>query len=234
MTRVPRLTALRRGQLTSAGYYEITPEAAHGYRALAAVFLPTLIVLYAIAAGGYSLLAFLVTIVAVLLGWELPAVLVRQKASVRLNQIDHDLPQFLDLMVATIEAGSAFGAAMDSVASRFQGPLGDEMRLTIRQQSLGIGTERALTDMVDRLETPSIRSFVRTVIRVESHGVSIGPVMRHLASEIRQRRRDVARERIQKAPIKMLFPLAFLILPALLLVILFPAMYNILHVLSRG
>ena len=78
-----------------------------------------------------------------------------------------------------------------------------------------------------------MRAFVRTVIRAESHGASIGPVLRHLASDIRQRRRDAAREKIQKAPIKLLFPLAFLILPALLLAILFPAMYNIVHTLSR-
>lgn len=231
MRRVRRLKVLPKGQLTAAGYYELTPEAVHGYRVIAAVFLPTLILLYAVSGGGFSLLTFAFIIAVAVGGWELPAVAIRYRARSRLDRIDHDLPQFIDLLVAIIEAGSAFGAALSGVANRFQGPLGDELNLTMRQQALGIGTERALNEMVERCDMPSMRAFVRTVIRADSHGASIGPVLRHLALDIRQRRRDDARERIQKAPIKMLFPLAFLILPALLLVILFPAMYNIVHTL---
>jgi tight adherence protein C len=231
---VPRLKPLRRGQLTAAGYYEATPDAVHGYRAMAALLLAALVVLYSAASGAFSFLGLVVTAIAAVAGWELPAVLIRHRGDSRLNKIDHDLPQFIDLLVATIEAGSAFGGALSGVAGRFQGPLGEELSLTMRQQSLGMATELALTDMAERVETPSVRAFVRTIIRAESHGASIGPVLRHLASDIRQRRRDAAREKIQKAPIKMLFPLAFLILPALLLVILFPAMYNILHVLSHA
>jgi tight adherence protein C len=234
MEHVPRLTPLRRGELTAAGYYEATAEAVHGYRAMAAIFLPALVILYGIGAGGFSALTLFVAVAAAVLGWRLPAMLIRHRGTTRLDKIDHDLPQFIDLLVATIEAGSAFGGALSGVAGRFHGPLGEELSLTMRQQSLGMGTDVALTDMAERVETPSVRAFVRTVIRAESHGSSIGPVLRHLASDIRQRRRDAAREKIQKAPIKMLFPLAFLILPALLLVILFPAMYNIIHVLSHA
>lgn len=233
MTYVPRLTPLPRGELSAAGYYELTPEAVHGYRAFAAVFLPALVLLYALS-NSFSLLILAMLIIAVIVGWRLPAMAIQHRARSRLDRIDHDLPQFIDLLVAIVEAGSAFGGALNGVANRFHGPLGDELKLTMRQQSLGIGTERALSDMVERCDTASVRAFVRTVIRAESHGSSIGPVMRHLASDIRQRRRDAAREKIQKAPIKMLFPLALLILPALLLVILFPAMYNIIHTLSHG
>jgi tight adherence protein C len=232
LRHIPRLKPVPKGVLTAAGYYELKPETVHGYRVAGALFLPALILLYAATTGGASLLTFALLIAAAIGGWELPALVIRHRARRRLDKIDHDLPQFIDLLVAIIEAGSAFGSALNGVADRFHGPLGDELQLTMRQQSLGIGTERALNDMAERCDTPSMRAFVRTVIRADSHGSSIGPVLRHLAREIRQRRRDAARERIQKAPIKMLFPLAFLILPALLLVILFPAMYNIIHTLN--
>jgi pilus assembly protein TadC len=231
---VPRIPALRRGELTAAGFYELSREALHGYRALATIFFPALILLYAISHGGLSVPRVILMLVVGGAGWQLPALYVRQRARSRLNEIDRDLPQFIDLLVATIEAGSAFGGALSSVTGRFHGPLGAELRLTMRQQSLGIGSERALSDMVERCDTPSLRAFVRTIIRAESHGSAIGPVMRHLASDIRQRRRAAAREKIQKAPIKMIFPLAFLILPALLLVIMFPALYNVVKVLGHG
>ena len=231
--RLPQISAVKRGELTAAGHYEMTPQALHGYRGLAATILPGLAVLYGFASGGFSFLGIVLIIAIGVLGWEMPAIIVRRQARLRLDKIDRDLPQFIDLLVATVEAGVAFGGALGSVANRVKGPLGDELRLTMHQQQLGIATERALNDMLERVETPSVRAFVRAVIRAESHGVSIGPVMRHLAHDIRQRRRDVARERIQKAPIKMLIPLVLFILLPLLMVILFPAMYNILHILAH-
>jgi tight adherence protein C len=230
---LPRVPAVRRGELTAAGFYELSREALHGYRALAAVTFPALVLLYGMSHGGLSLIVIALMVVIGGIGWQVPALFVRSRARRRLDEIDRDLPQFIDLLVATIEAGSAFGGALESVTGRSKGPLGAELRLTMRQQNLGIGVERALNDMVERVDTASVRAFVRTVIRAESHGSSIGPVMRHLASDIRKRRRDEAREKIQKAPIKMMFPLALLILPALLLVILFPALYNVVHILSH-
>ena len=227
------LPALQRGELTAAGIYDMTPEAVHGYRTLCTTFVTLLLAFYALAAGGFSAVGLLLTVTVIVLSWELPSILIRSRGRSRLNAIDRDLPQFLDLVVATVEAGISFGGALTGAASRIQGPLGDELRIAMQQQSLGISSERSLNDMADRVYTPSVRSFARAVIRAESHGVSIGPVLRHLSAEIRNRRRDAAREKVQKAPIKMLFPLVLFILVPLLMVIMFPAMYNILHVLSH-
>ena len=88
---------------------------------------------------------------------------------------------------------------------------------------MGLSTERALTNLLERCETPSMRAFVRAVQQGETLGVSIGQMMRSLASETRKRRRQAAREQVLKAPTKMLFPLIFLIFPALLIVLLYPA-----------
>lgn len=228
----PRLPAVTSKDLSAAGYYEITPQAVHGYRAMATLFLPGLLLLMALAGGGLSMFVTLLILASAALTWEGPAVLIRGRGRSRLDKIDRALPQFIDLVVATVEAGISFGGALNGSAARLSGPLGEELRLALQQQNLGLSMERALGDMLDRVETPSVRAFVRAVNRAEAHGVSIGPMMRHLAHDIRQRRRDVAREKIQKAPIKLMFPLVLFILPALLLVIMFPALYNLMHMLK--
>jgi tight adherence protein C len=94
--------------------------------------------------------------------------------------------------------------------------------------------QAALANLLRRCEVPSIRAFVRAVTQSEHLGISIGHVMRELSSDIRKRRRQIIEEKAQKAPIKILFPLAFLILPALLLVVLFPGAYNIVETLGGG
>jgi tight adherence protein C len=86
--------------------------------------------------------------------------------------------------------------------------------------------------MATRCDTPSVRAFVRTVTRGESMGVSIGPMLRELATEVRRRRRHAAKEKMMKAPVKLLFPLMLLIFPALMVVILFPAGYTLAQNLS--
>jgi tight adherence protein C len=230
ITTVPALTPLERGRLTAAGFYDLLPEVAHGYRVLTALFLPSLIILYEVAAGGgFSMLTLLVVGVAATAGWVLPATVIRQRGNARLADMDKRLPELIDLLTATVEAGMGFEGSIKLVTDRFEGGLGDELRLTLKQQSLGISSTRALEDMVERCDTPSIRAFVRTVIRAESLGSSIGPVLRELAGDLRRRRRQTAREKMQKAPVKMIFPLMFLIFPALMIVILYPAAYSVLQ-----
>lgn len=91
---------------------------------------------------------------------------------------------------------------------------------------MGLSTNEALRNLVVRCETPLMRSFVRSVLQGETLGVSIGQIMRDLALDMRKRRRQAAEERAQKAPIKLLFPLVFLIFPAMFVVLLGPAFLN--------
>src|SRR5919204_669865 len=106
------------------------------------------------------------------------------------------------------------------------GSLSDEVRLALQEQRMGLATNEALSGMLSRCDTPSMRSFVRSVIQGETLGVSIGNIMRNLATEMRKRRRAAAEERAQKAPIKMLFPLIFLIFPPMFIVLLYPAVQS--------
>jgi tight adherence protein C len=166
--------------------------------------------------------------------WYLPVAMIRTRGQRRLEQVDRDLPELIDVLTATIEAGLGFGGSLQMVANRFDGPLGVELRLTLQEQTMGLSTEAALSNMLERCETPSVRSFVRAVLQGDSLGVSIGTTLRNVAADSRKRRRARARERAQRAPVKLLFPLVFLIFPALLIVLMFPTVYNIIHVLTGG
>jgi tight adherence protein C len=232
MRHVKSLKPLEARELLAAGIYERSVESVHGWRVIAAVGLPAAILLPALAGGSVSLLKVVLVCLAGLIAWLLPAAVIRTRGQRRLDQVDAALPELIDVLTATIEAGLGFAGSLALCAERFDGPLGQELRLTLQEQTMGLSTNAALANMRERCDTPSVRAFVRAVGQGESLGVSIGAMMRNLASETRKRRRARAQERIQEAPVKLLFPLIFLIFPALLLVLLYPAIHNVLTTLG--
>ena len=228
-TIAKRLGGLReeklRAELVAAGMYGTTPRKFLGYRILCAVGVPAVWLWSASAAGYPGALTGLGLIFALAVGWVAPMTLVRKRAQRRFEKIDYELPELIDLLVVTVEAGLGFNGSLQVASERVQGPLGDELRLTMQQQSMGLTTNEALTNMLERCDTPLMRSFVRSVLQGETLGVSIGKIMRDLATEMRKRRRQAAEEKAQKAPIKILFPLVFLIFPAMFVILLGPAVY---------
>jgi tight adherence protein C len=220
-----REASLRRS-LVAAGIYGLAPRKFLGYRVLAAVSA-ALAWFWLSSTVGYSgLVVFAGTLMAVLIGWTIPMTIVRRRARERSAKIDYELPNLIDLIVVTVEAGLGFTGSLQLAAERFGGPLGEELRLTLQEQSMGLSTNEALRNLLDRCDTPLMRSFVRSVLQGETLGVSIGQIMRDLAVDMRKRRRQAAEERAQKAPIKLLFPLVFLIFPAMFVVILGPAVFS--------
>jgi tight adherence protein C len=207
--------------LVAAGYYTADPVMFVGYRALAGI---TGALLGAWLLAGPALL-FGVAFGAAL-GWIGPQFVLRKRGDRRLAQIELGLPELIDLLVVTVEAGLGFSGSMQVAATKLPGPLGEEVRLALQEQRMGLSTNEALSGMLGRCDTPSMRSFVRSVIQGETLGVSIGNIMRNLALEMRKRRRAAAEERAQKAPIKMLFPLIFLIFPPMFIVLLYPAVQS--------
>jgi tight adherence protein C len=218
-----------RHQLMTAGMYTTSPNTFLGYRVLGSIILPVAMVWMLSATGTSGGLVILGGILGVSTGWSVPMSVVRRRAQQRMERVEVDLPELIDLLVVTVEAGLGFNGSLRVAADRFHGPLRDELRLTLQEQRLGLPTNTALTHLLERCETPSMRSFVRSVIQGETLGVSIGHIMRSLGIEMRKRRRQYAEERAQKAPVKMLFPLVFLLLPALFIVLLFPALYIFLQ-----
>jgi tight adherence protein C len=223
--------ALRK-ELQAAGLYTLTARKFMGYRALAAVALPLLWLWYASSSGAGPLRFIAGLLFAIALGWQGPLVFVRRRSRMRLDEIDMQMPELIDLLVTTVEAGVAFSGSLRLAATRFQGALGQELRLALQEQEMGLSANEALANMLNRADTPAMRSFVRSILQGETLGVSIGKIMRDLAIEMRKRRRQMAEERVQKAPTKMLFPLVFLIFPAMFVVILGPAAIQILHTIA--
>lgn len=216
-----------RRHLMEAGLYTTPPGRILGYQALGGIVLPALWLWLTVSTGTAAILILLGLVLTALGGWTLPMTILKRRGQRRIDQIDYEMPELIDTLVTTVEAGIAFNASLQIAAQRFRGPLAEELRLTIQEQNMGLATGEALEHMLDRCDTPAVRSFVRSIVQGELLGVSIGRTLRNLASEMRKRRRQRAEERAQKAPVKMLFPLVFLLLPAMFVIVLGPAVLQI-------
>jgi tight adherence protein C len=218
-----------REQLMAAGMYTTSPRTLLGYRVLAAALLPIVIL---IVTGGSQLLDFLAALLLMFAGWVFPLTYVQRKGRKRLQEIDRRLPDLIDLLCVMVEAGLSFSAALRQAAPEFAPPLSDELRLTLQEQTMGLGVDEALSNMADRADTPAMRSFVRAMSQGERMGISTGQIMRALSHEMRARRKSLAEEKAQKAPVLMLFPLVFLIFPSMFIVLMTPAVINLIHSLK--
>jgi tight adherence protein C len=220
-------------RLVAAGLYTVAPRKFIGYQTLAAMTLPIAWFTFFGSTGLSNALLVPTCIAAFVLGWRAPLIIVDRRARYRLEQVDYDLPELVDLLVVTVEAGLGFAGSLQVASERIPGPLGQELRLALQEQNMGLTTEEALRNVLVRADTPAVRSFVRAVTQGETLGVSIGDILRSLATEMRKRRRAAAEERAQKAPIKILFPLVFLIFPAMFVILLGPAVFNFLDAFGR-
>jgi tight adherence protein C len=223
-----------RRELMAAGMYRTTPVTLVGYRVISAVSLLMTGLWLAATSGMSGPLVPLTVLILLAMGWLAPVTIVRRRARTRLEHIDRELPELVDLLVVSVESGLGLSSSMKLAAERLKGPLGDEMRLAMQEQTMGLPTDQVLANILTRSDTPAMRSFVRSVRQGESLGVSIGQILRNLAVEMRKRRRGAAEERAQKAPIKILFPLALLIFPALFVVLLAPAMFKLVDAIGGG
>ena len=214
-----------RGLLISAGMYRTSVRTLIGYRVLASV---------GFGACGLLLSHNFVMLVAIALflavcGWTFTLTYVRRRAKSRAQEIEREIPNLIDQLVVTLEAGIGFSSSLQLAASRFMGALGEEMRLTLQEQRMGVELKESLTNLRERIDSPNLKSFVRSVVQGERLGVSIGNVMRDLSIDMRKRRRQRAEEQAQKTPVKMLIPLIFFILPSLFIVVLAPPMIGFLN-----
>jgi tight adherence protein C len=217
-----------RRDLLAAGLYSTSPRTLVGYRALGlicGVCIGFLLgggliggVLFAACFGG--------------LGWILPLTYVRRKGKLRAGVIDREVPDMIDQVVVTLEAGVGFASSLQLAAERLSGPLGVEMRLTLQEQRMGLPLSQSLVHLRDRVDSFNVRSFTRAVTQGERLGVSIGAIMRELALDMRKRRRQAAEEAARKTPVKILIPLVFFILPSMFIVLLGPAMLKIVDQLG--
>ncbi len=168
----------------------------------------------------------LLAIVFALLGFMLPDLVVSFKARGRRDQIKAALPDALDLLAVSVEAGLGFDAAIQKLTEHMEGPLIDEFALALGEMRIGETRQNGLQKMVDRVQAPELASFVRAIIQADQLGISLGRILRVQATDTRNKRQAAAEEKAMKAPIKMLFPTALFIFPAMFIIILGPAFLN--------
>src|SRR6266536_1579420 len=148
-----------RAELMAAGMYGTSPRKFLGYRILCGVGVPAFWLWSASAAGYPAALALLGLLCALGAGWVAPMTIVRRRAQRRLGQIDYELPELIDLLVVTVEAGLGFVGSLQMAAKRLDGPLGEELRLTLQEQNMGLSISEGLHNMMLRADTPAMRSF---------------------------------------------------------------------------
>ncbi|HHY31737.1 MAG TPA: type II secretion system F family protein [Firmicutes bacterium] len=171
--------------------------------------------------------ALLLAFVVAALGWLVPEMMMQSKRKEREKQIRKSLPDVLDLLTVSVEAGLGFDAALAKVVERKKGPLADEFALLLQEIRMGKSRRDALREVSERVKIDDITSFIASVIQADQLGVSIANILRIQSAQVRTKRRQQAEEAGMKAPIKMLFPLIFFIFPTLFVVLLGPAIIQV-------
>lgn len=161
-------------------------------------------------------------------GFYLPHIMLTSRVTRRQKEIRNAMPDALDLLTICVEAGLGFDAAMSKVAEKWQTELSLAFARVIREVQLGKVRRDALKDMADRLGIAEMTSFVAAIIQSEQLGVSMAKVLRIQSDQMRLKRRQRAEEEAHKAPIKMLIPMALLIFPSIMIIILTPAVISIM------
>jgi len=167
-------------------------------------------------------------VAAAIAGYFAPSVVLYQLAYERTERIRRTLPDALDLLSISVEAGLSFDAALAQVARKTTGPVADEFFRVLQEMQIGLGRADAMRALGDRTDLPELRTFVTAMVQAESFGIPVASVLRIQSREMRVRRTQRAEELAQKVPVKILFPLIFCILPSLFIVILGPAAISIL------
>ncbi len=211
-----------RHDLTVAGNpYGLTVTDFLGIRFLAGVLGAGLGLLLMAVSG--STRAALFPVLLGFMGFYLPNFWLKMRMSARQNEIVRALPDALDMLTIAVDAGLGFDAALLKIGEKWDHALAQEFNRVVTEIRLGKTRREALRDMADRLDVPDLSNFVAVLIQAEQLGLGIAKVLHTQSEQLRIRRRQRAEEQARKAPIKMLFPLVFLIFPAMFAVILGPA-----------
>ncbi|QWZ06365.1 type II secretion system F family protein [Nocardioides panacis] len=175
-----------------------------------------------------------VIVVGAVLGYFGPNYYIYQKGYDRTQQMQRDLPDALDLLSISVEAGLGFDAALAQVARNTTGPLAHELARVLQEMQIGLGRASALRALGERSSLADLRSFTSAMVQADAFGIPMSKVLRVQSDEIRLKRRQRAEEKAQQVPVKMMIPLVLFILPTLFIAVLGPAVIGMLGAFSSG
>jgi tight adherence protein C len=207
----------------------MTPTMFSGMRLALAVVLVVIFGAVTISSMDSIMQALMYTGLGAILGYMLPSIWLGQKIKQRKKNITRALPDALDLLTISVEAGLGFDVALQRVTDKWDDELSREFKRVLSDVRLGRSRREGLRDMAERTGVEDIQTFVAAIIQADQLGVSMSKILRLQSDQMRTRRRQRAEEAAQQAPVKMLFPMVFLIFPALFVVILGPAVPRLME-----
>ena len=200
-----------------------------GLRLIAALTLGAMSLLFTATSGLPLLQLLLISAALTGLGSYLPSFWLKRCIKSRQHEISRALPDALDMLTICVDAGLAFDLAMLKIGEKWDNALAREFNRVVAEMRMGIPRQEALRRMVDRTDVADVGNFVAVLVQADQLGVSIAPVLHTQSDQLRTRRRQRAEELANQAPVKMVFPLVFLVLPALFAIILGPAIPSFLE-----
>jgi tight adherence protein C len=212
-------------RLMAAGMRKTSPTGFIAARGIFAGLGVVIGLMFGAAAGGPVALLFPLGFGFV--GFVGPNFILSSKIRKRQASVAAELPDALDLLSVSVEAGLGFDGAVQKLTEHMDGPLIEEFELALGEIRIGEGRQEALKKMSERSASPEMASFVRAIIQADQLGISLGRILRIQAADSRLKRQLLAEEKAMKAPIKMLFPTVLFIFPAMFIVILGPAFLNL-------
>jgi tight adherence protein C len=177
---------------------------------------------------------WIVLILLLVLGFFGPEAWLSRKLGERRLAMQRALPDVLDLLVISVEAGLGFDSALGRVVETVEGPLSDEFGRMLNETRVGVSRREAMRHVMDRSDLDELRSFLLAMLQADAFGVSIARVLRVQADEMRVKRRQRAQEKAFAAPVKLVFPLVFCIFPSLFIILLGPAAIQIVETFGGG
>jgi tight adherence protein C len=212
-------------KLMAAGMRRTSPTTIIGAKGLLGV--GGVLLGFAIGSAMPPKLMFLTALALGALGALAPGVYLNGRVKRRQLAVSAELPDALDLLSVSVEAGLGFDGAVQKLTEHMHGPLIEEFELALGGIRIGEGRSEALKKMADRSSSQEMASFVRAIIQADQLGISLGRILKVQAGDTRLKRQLLAEEKAMKAPIKMLFPTVIFIFPAMFLVVLGPAFLNL-------
>jgi tight adherence protein C len=179
-------------------------------------------------------LALIVALMGGAIGFIAPDFYINSRVRGRKGIMQSELPNVLDLLCVSVEAGLGFDAALVKLSERMQGPLVDEFNLVLHEMRIGESRAAALKNLSERVEVPEVSQFCRAIIQADQLGIALSRILRVQSHDMRIKRQLAAEEKAMKAPIKMLFPTVMFIFPAMFVVALGPAALNLMKAFSGG
>ncbi len=227
------ISSLEKKLIMAGGFYGLNAEQFLGLCGVISVLLTVIVLEFSVVSNQpiNKIIGF--CMISLILGAALPLLLLKQRTITRKENLQRELPDVLDLLTVSVEAGLGFDGALVKLSEKMSGDMVDEFNRMLQEMRIGVPRREALRALAKRCDVQDVTLFTGALVQADQLGVSIGKVLRIQSVEMREKRRQRAEEQAMKAPIKMLFPLVFFIFPVIFIVLLGPAVLQVMKLFTN-